>query len=1047
MGVTNTNAYDGPFYPNGVTTSFPFTFRTMSTSEVIIVDRQGAQITGFSFSILPAVGADGGSIVFDSAPTAAALPEFLIASAPNFGVGIDLGSVTAFNPRTLNPSFERLAAQNIFLKDRVERSPQTPLGGGAENQFPVVKPDGSWGFSGGTGNDPALRQDLSMPGAGKGADLVRFDQATPYLAGTSAARLQEVVSVRDKLFGAKGDAVDDTAAFLNIADFLANEAVKGRTRLMEIPAVELGYRLKEPFKPEILFAMRGQGIVPYRGNNGPSGTQGGGSWIEIDHDGTGLDFGNGIPSSGLEISGIGIRRPFQTPPGSSAWEPIDHGYDIALNSVDARLSNIMFLGSARGIRAYNGNYGRLTAENIFGHFFKEGINLDKQYDLPIINNFRAWSYWAGNSHVSDYTLENLNTIVLGRVDNPILHNIFSIAHAKGILIDRTNDEGEYPGGSVSKGKFTNIDMDAGTVGLYVSPNVVTCDIDIANMSIQGGSADAVSHGIQIEGDNARIGVTHFDARNFKGSAIRCVGVNGNAITVSGRVLVAGFNNEPASSYPAFEIDNDNTINVTTWPVIESGAAGAADYGGGGTFNTLEAFGGDLSALNDAIAAKAGTSDLASSTNAAKGAGQVGFNRNRPYSGNTIAAYVKQTVLTISPLMTEFAGGAPMNGVDDAAAAMRACLAYAKTTTTRYDGTCVQIMLPNGKLRLDSAHPSFADRALDITGCDHVSIHGLGMGNSTLALNGNFAALKGDDAAGTPLLGFTMKNLLILGPGRSNVNAHAIMMGGNNSCRIEDVRAWSCRTYLDYRDAWQLEVIRPRCDGQGDLACYDGLFGRDGTAGLAECVVDVQGGQLAYVERYGWRAENPTGIKGFGTEILACGAIGVYWGDSPSGKAFKWVTYNDMIVDTCPDLVVLRAGTASYVKENQIHFKWLGYASEPLPGEGIGLDVSGMKDSAFTVDKITNVQYGVKLSGCDGIVARLGQISDYDRLLTGGAAIICENTIGSTFDVGRTRKAASSPSTVAFVESGTSNNNRVTGLFDGAVNTVGAGTDKTGAKVI
>ncbi|WIW89288.1 hypothetical protein K3M67_04750 [Sphingobium sp. V4] len=191
MGVTNTNAYDGPFYPNGVTTSFPFTFRTMSTSEVIIVDRQGAQITGFSFSILPAVGADGGSIVFDSAPTAVALPEFLIASAPNFGVGIDLGSVTAFNPRTLNPSFERLAAQNIFLKDRVERSPQTPLGGGAENRFPVVQPDGSWGFSAGTGNDPALRSDLADPDLGLA--LTAYDQYAPAAAGSGAANLQQMI--------------------------------------------------------------------------------------------------------------------------------------------------------------------------------------------------------------------------------------------------------------------------------------------------------------------------------------------------------------------------------------------------------------------------------------------------------------------------------------------------------------------------------------------------------------------------------------------------------------------------------------------------------------------------------------------------------------------------------------------------------------------------------------------------------------------------------------------------------------------------------------
>lgn len=139
MGVTNTNAYDGPFYPNGVTTSFPFKFRTMSTSEVAIIDRLGNPITGFSFSINPSVNADGGTIVFDAAPTAVDLPEFLIASAPAFGVGIDLGSVTAFNPRTLNPSFERLAVQNIFQQASLERSLKAPLGESAGTMPPLAQ--------------------------------------------------------------------------------------------------------------------------------------------------------------------------------------------------------------------------------------------------------------------------------------------------------------------------------------------------------------------------------------------------------------------------------------------------------------------------------------------------------------------------------------------------------------------------------------------------------------------------------------------------------------------------------------------------------------------------------------------------------------------------------------------------------------------------------------------------------------------------------------------------------------------------------------------
>jgi hypothetical protein len=1047
MAVSTTDTFSGPYEANGVTVEFPFTFKAVSVDDVgvFIRDAGGDEVILDSSVYSVALAVEGGTVTMFAAPTSG---DLYIFSEPSFLQPVSFASGQPFLPSVVNEVNDRDVVRALYLKREIDRSPKTPLGGGAESQYPVVKPDGSWGFSAGTGSDPALRTDLSQPGAGKGADIVRYRVTDDAVPGSLADKLQQTVSVKD--FGAAGNGTaDDTTAFEEAIDWVIQSP---KTRKLIIPAVDVGYRLTRPLEITQSLQIEGEGWNPYSGYFGDRAVPGQGSWLLVDHPGLGVK-GPTVTSSADAISGfsfrnIGFQRPFQPTPHGSSWTPIDNDFDLQLHSTDCIVENIMHLGTCRGIDVDRGNFGRFNGSNIFGHFFEIGIQMQRQYDLPMLRGFRAWPYWSLNNIVADHTVSNLKSLRLGRMDNPFFSDIFTIAHNVGMdIVQSESLGGEYPGGSVNKGKFSNIDLDLGQYGLRVRDDVGVCDLDFSGLSIQADNRAGVSHGMDIAGNSARVGIVNFDARFFRGNAIRCVTGTGNSVSMSGRVYVNGFSAEPDSEFPAFEFASGNGLRMAAWPIIEGNGGSASTYGGGGEFRLIEQFSGDLDALYDTVAEKAATADLANSASAARGAGQVGFNRNRPYTGNTIAAYAKQTILTISPLMAEFAGGAPMNGVDDAAAAMRACIAYAKTTTTRYDGTCVQIMLPNGKLRLDSAHPSFVDRALDITGCDHVSIHGLGMGNSTLALNGNFAALKGDDAAGTPLLGFTMKNLLILGPGRSNVNAHAIMMGGNNSCRIEDVRAWSCRTYLDYRDAWQLEVIRPRCDGQGGLACYDGLFGRDGTAGLAECVVDVQGGQIAYVERYGWRAQNPTGIKGFGTEILACGSIGVYWGDSPSGKAFKWVTYNDMIVDTCPDLVVLRAGSSTYVKENQIHFKWLGYASEPLPGEGIGLDVSGMKDSAFTVDKITNVQYGVKLSGCDGIVARLGQISDYDRLLTGGVAIICENTIGSAFDVGRTRKASSSPSTVAFVESGTSNNNRITGLFGGAVNTVGAGTDKTGAKVI
>ena len=128
MAVVSTNSYDGPFYPNGVATSFPFGFRAMAGDEVAIISESGDQIAGFDFTVLLDTDNDGGTVVFASPPTAVALPAFLIISSPDFGIAADLGSTTTFNPRSLNPSFDRLAVQAIFLDDQTRRSMKVPRG-------------------------------------------------------------------------------------------------------------------------------------------------------------------------------------------------------------------------------------------------------------------------------------------------------------------------------------------------------------------------------------------------------------------------------------------------------------------------------------------------------------------------------------------------------------------------------------------------------------------------------------------------------------------------------------------------------------------------------------------------------------------------------------------------------------------------------------------------------------------------------------------------------------------------------------------------------
>ena len=412
-----------------------------------------------------------------------------------------------------------------------------------------------------------------------GAGLPGFSHAMTYSRPSIGAKLRTMVNPYDYPFNCTGDgSADDTARFQQAMDFVANSPI---SRSLYIPEGKFLLTSKVgAIKP---IRIIGEGWTPYTGNNGQPGTAGDGSWLLFAHNDTGMNFGDGTIISGVEIENIGFQRPNQPVPTTTAWAPIDTGYDIAFNSVDCTMDKLMFLGTARGVRSYNGNYGRVTANNIFGHFFIEGMNLDKQYDLPIINNFRSWVYWADNDLVKAYTRENLAALALYRVDNPQVSNFFSIAAKASISINQSADSGSYPGGTVSKGKFTNIDCDIGKYGIYIDAGVTnTCDLDFANMSIQGFEGEASSVGIYNAGSNSRIGLANVDLRNFQQNAIRCVTGTGNRVDASGRIMVDGFNNAGAA-FPAFEFAAGNEMHLWSVPSISGGAAGAATYGGGGTF--------------------------------------------------------------------------------------------------------------------------------------------------------------------------------------------------------------------------------------------------------------------------------------------------------------------------------------------------------------------------------------------------------------------------------------------------------------------------------
>ncbi len=121
MTVSITNARDGPFTPNGLTTSFPFTFRAISTGDVVPTLNDVVQTTGFTVTL----NSDGvgGAVVFNTAPASGTL---YIQSVPDFTQDVSFENAGAFLPETHDLALDRAVVRDIYLDHRIDGSVRLP---------------------------------------------------------------------------------------------------------------------------------------------------------------------------------------------------------------------------------------------------------------------------------------------------------------------------------------------------------------------------------------------------------------------------------------------------------------------------------------------------------------------------------------------------------------------------------------------------------------------------------------------------------------------------------------------------------------------------------------------------------------------------------------------------------------------------------------------------------------------------------------------------------------------------------------------------------
>lgn len=372
-------------------------------------------------------------------------------------------------------------------------------------------------------------------------------------------------------FGAIGDGVtDDRPAVLR--------AIASGHKVIRVPATANGFRLSSVVNVNKSVIFLGEGVTPYTALGSPN-TRGNGSWFYLDHTGKGFYVNAGLGFSGVEFRGIGTYRN-QPAPGLDPFVPTVSDWDIDFDDlVDCKLIDVCLLNPYKGVRVH-GQQSRLWVDRLYGHPMKVGLQIDEAYDICRINNVHWWPYWAQNQQVWNYTLANLDAFIIGRCDNHMYSNVFSIFHFRGMLIINT------PNGTANKLKLANCDLDRGYHGYYVDSAAVGHTAQIANLTIQGETGVTGSnYGMAIYANQVDISIANLDIRNVNDFAVL---LNGTYTNIGIHDLYCSDWSKLNSSNPAFNVvQATSVVQIDGMKRFYSTVGNVAErYGGAGKVHTL-----------------------------------------------------------------------------------------------------------------------------------------------------------------------------------------------------------------------------------------------------------------------------------------------------------------------------------------------------------------------------------------------------------------------------------------------------------------------------
>lgn len=559
MAVSSTDTYSGPYEANGVTVEFPFTFAAVDANDVgvFIRDANGADFWADPTEYTVTLTADGGHVTYAIPPTSG---DVYVASEPSFLQQVDFQAGQPFLPTVVNEVNDRDVIRALYLRNALRRSPQSPIGGGAENKFPFLKPDGTWGWSDGTGADAGLRMDLAGPSGGGLVAAVR--SAIGAVTRWVSDKIFETWSFED--FGAVGDAfvnadgtiggTDDTAAIIKAVTAAATKGARIRmlgkfyrtTALVSVPdtvaILGCGANVETALPANV-------GVRKPRS----------GSWFLFDHSSIGLynrdDSDVGNPKHFCRLRDFGTYREHAAP--GVGWTPTVHAEDIRVESrVD--VDDLVLLNPYIGIKVRQN--GCLKIGEIRMQALYTGIELERSSDANYFGIIHDWPFWTQETSVLDYTIDNAATIRARRCDGLRAGDIFS--YGKAWTIDAQDVNGDLSGFAAYKINSLYCDKAGGGVRFKSDyyPSYGSIGSIVVNSDAAVGGAGAA---VEIAGATASTHqINAFAVTRAHEEALK---VTGAAHLVNVQPYKIEFWNRLNASHYAFKADNGATINLLSVP--------------------------------------------------------------------------------------------------------------------------------------------------------------------------------------------------------------------------------------------------------------------------------------------------------------------------------------------------------------------------------------------------------------------------------------------------------------------------------------------------